>query len=91
MARRNFAAADMGSGLPDSRGNCWGLGTTCEEDGEAMTRIDRRALRERAESIFRTATPAEREDALTDYKARRERERQRMLELRRQRLERDEE
>ena len=54
-----------------------------------MTRIDGRALRERAESIFGTATPLERADALSDYKAQRDAERRRMLELRRQRLERD--
>ena len=55
-----------------------------------MTRIDRQALRERAEQAFRQATPQDRADALSDYKARREAERRRMLELRRLRMERDE-
>ena len=35
-----------------------------------MTRIDRQALRERAEQAFRQATPQDRADALSDYKAR---------------------
>jgi hypothetical protein len=43
-----------------------------------------------AERVFKTITPLERADNLLAYKEQRQAERQRMLELRRQRLARDE-
>jgi hypothetical protein len=73
------------------RDNSDGRDTASQNYGDVpMTKPNREQLHERAESIFRTVTPLERADAMDDYKARREAERQRMLELRRLRMERDE-
>jgi hypothetical protein len=55
-----------------------------------MTRPDKHQIRARAEAVFRTVTPLERADAWSQYQDQRRAERERMLLLRKQRLERDE-